>query len=289
MKDTIAVRNKIINLVTELPTLNERMKKIGFLKQKRQELDEELNIRLALTHVLMANDYRVRHLGPRFAYAIGDLKAVNTYTKRHSNRRLWQESKIITDTLDCLINKYNEVNELYASFEFKDENMIFEMPIKDAEIKRIGSYDARRTRGAGGLSFPGNHQGIDIFSLDSLDYSVIMGTPVSPAKEGFIYNVGYSESYGNMIIVWHDAMTTTLYAHLQNDEVFKRTKELFNNGDLFVTPDDIIGSVGRSGNIPTNGDPYDYPHLHFEIRKNGTPQDPLLSLNDEPHVRRYFH
>ena len=68
--------------------------------------------------------------------------------------------------------------------------------------------------------------------------------------------------YGRTIIIRHDSVYTTLYAHAQTLKVRK---------GMYVKKGAIIGSVGSSG-LATG------PHTHFEIRRNDKPANPLRYL-----------
>jgi murein DD-endopeptidase MepM/ murein hydrolase activator NlpD len=64
------------------------------------------------------------------------------------------------------------------------------------------------------------------------------------------------------VVIDHGGGLSSLYGHL--DTV------LVTSGDL-VTAAQVIGTVGSSGNATG-------PHLHFEIRRDGIAEDPLLDL-----------
>ncbi len=99
------------------------------------------------------------------------------------------------------------------------------------------------------------HQGIDISSPH--------GTPIKASNAGkVIYSDNGIRGYGNLIILRHSEEYVTVYAHNQVNLV----KE-----GAWVEKGEIIGKVGRTGR--TTG-----PHLHFEIRRNNKPLDPLLFL-----------
>ena len=79
-------------------------------------------------------------------------------------------------------------------------------------------------------------------------------------KAGVVIQAGYeNDGYGNTILIEHNQGMTTRYAHLSKIEVKEGDKV-----DLSTT----IGLVGISGH--TTG-----PHLHFEVRIFGLPQNPL--------------
>jgi len=99
------------------------------------------------------------------------------------------------------------------------------------------------------------HSGIDIAGQNL--------TPVHAANYGKIISTGYRGGYGNTIIISHGKYkginTSTLYAHL--DQIFVAENQIVKKGQ-------IIGLEGSTGTSTA-------PHLHFEVRKNGIPVNPL--------------
>jgi murein DD-endopeptidase MepM/ murein hydrolase activator NlpD len=95
------------------------------------------------------------------------------------------------------------------------------------------------------------HTGIDI--------AVVRGTPVKAVASGKVIYSGWVKGYGNTVILDHGNMITTLYGH--NDELVCRA-------GAYVKIGDVIAHSGNTGN--TTG-----PHLHFEIRKDGSPVNPI--------------
>lgn len=95
------------------------------------------------------------------------------------------------------------------------------------------------------------HSGIDI--------SGSAGSEVLAADSGTVAVATYSSSYGNYVTIYHSNGDYTLYAHMSSLAV---------TAGQNVTQGDVIGYVGSTG--WANG-----PHLHFEIRVNGSTVDPL--------------
>lgn len=96
------------------------------------------------------------------------------------------------------------------------------------------------------------HKGIDIAKN--------LGESVNAALDGKVISAGYNNGgYGNLIVIEHQNNMKTYYAHL--NEIY------VNVGDM-VKKDDIIGAVGSTGN--STG-----PHLHFELRVDNKPVDPI--------------
>ncbi len=95
----------------------------------------------------------------------------------------------------------------------------------------------------------------------AVDYGVPTGTPVKAAAAGTVVAVGSgsgSRSYGNNIEISHVDGFSTLYAHLNSSNV--RVGQKVAQGEV----------VAQSGNTGFSSG----PHLHFELRKNGSKVDP---------------
>lgn len=98
---------------------------------------------------------------------------------------------------------------------------------------------------------------------DGINIAAPFGTHVRSAENGLVaYEGSAIKSYGNLVLIKHANGWMTAYAHLNKINVKK--------GQM-IKKKDVIGDVGRSGFV-------EQPQLHFEIRKNGKPQDPLFYL-----------
>lgn len=97
---------------------------------------------------------------------------------------------------------------------------------------------------------------------DGLDFGADMGTPILAAADGVVVSAGERGGYGNAVLVDDGASLATLYAHQSTMAV--------GVGDP-VKRGQVIGYVGSTG-FSTG------PHLHFEVRVNGAPVDPMLYL-----------
>ena len=91
-----------------------------------------------------------------------------------------------------------------------------------------------------------------------MDFTAPTGTEVMATGNGTVEFVGWKQGYGNTVIVNHGFGYQTLYAHL--------SKQLCQEGQK-VSRGDIIAEVGSTGK--STG-----AHLHYEVRVQGSPQDP---------------
>jgi murein DD-endopeptidase MepM/ murein hydrolase activator NlpD len=103
-------------------------------------------------------------------------------------------------------------------------------------------------------------------SHDGIDLAAPAGTLVRTAGAGQVLFAGEQPGYGLLVIVEHAPGWVTLYAH--NRELRVHEGERVSEGQ-------VVATVGESGH--TTG-----PHLHFELRHNGLPIDPLLYLGQPP-------
>jgi murein DD-endopeptidase MepM/ murein hydrolase activator NlpD len=95
------------------------------------------------------------------------------------------------------------------------------------------------------------HEGIDI--------AVGQGTPVHAAAAGSIIYAGWMEGYGNLVVIDHGNGLSTAYGH--NSTLASSVGQTVSAGQVIA----YSGSTGHSTG----------PHVHFEVRVNGAPVDPL--------------
>jgi murein DD-endopeptidase MepM/ murein hydrolase activator NlpD len=102
-----------------------------------------------------------------------------------------------------------------------------------------------------GPRWGGFHPGIDI--------GVPEGTPIHAAAAGTVIYCGWEDGYGNLVVIDHHNGIATAYAHQSRIAV---------GCNQNVSQGDVIGYSGCTGFCTG-------PHLHFEVRVNGSPVDPI--------------
>jgi len=117
---------------------------------------------------------------------------------------------------------------------------------------RITSGMGTRTHPVGGIR--GRHTGVDLAARE--------GTPVAAAAAGTVVQTGEGEYLGKFVVVAHKDSYTSVYGHCS---------QVLATPGRTVKKGETIAKSGQTGR--TTG-----PHLHFEIRKKGVPQDPLKYL-----------
>ncbi|WP_352420469.1 M23 family metallopeptidase [Proteiniborus sp.] len=114
----------------------------------------------------------------------------------------------------------------------------FQMPTRGTLSSRFGKRWGRM------------HEGIDLAAR--------IGTPINAADGGTVTFAGKNGSYGYMVEINHGGGFTTRYAHCSKLYV-KKGDKVYKGQKIAA-----VGNTGRSTG----------PHLHFEVRKNGVPQNP---------------
>lgn len=98
---------------------------------------------------------------------------------------------------------------------------------------------------------------------DGINIAARAGDRVSVSKPGVvIFASNELENYGNLVLVKHDSKWVTAYSHL--DSLIVGVGQKLEAGEA-------LGRVGTSGNVAR-------PQLHFEVRRDGKPVDPLKVL-----------
>lgn len=108
-------------------------------------------------------------------------------------------------------------------------------------------FITRALSDAGGANHPG------------LDIAVAAGSYVRAAADGRVASAGEDAVYGNFVLLDHGDELQTMYGHA--------TEVFVNEGDV-VRRNEVIALSGSTGRSTA-------PHLHFEVRRDGEPVNPL--------------
>ena len=187
-----------------------------------------------------------------------------------------------------LVAAYAEVNKVVTAYnsqvsalnnelaDIQKEQAEIEAAIKKAQTSRTSASGAGAKVGTGQFIWPlpgcykissgygtrwGRlHAGIDIISASE----GVLGKPIVAADSGTVILSKYYSGYGNCIMIDDGNGYVTLYGHM-------RYLSSFGVGAT-VEKGAVIGYVGATGNVTG-------PHLHFEIRRNGSTTNPLNYYN----------
>jgi murein DD-endopeptidase MepM/ murein hydrolase activator NlpD len=135
-----------------------------------------------------------------------------------------------------------------------------------SQLRSAGPLPAGPVRhGASGFIWPVNGPVVSPFGMRwgrlhaGVDIAVPSGTPIRAAASGRVAIAGWVGGYGNYTCIQHSGVIATCYGHQSSIGVSVGTS---------VTQGQVIGSSGCTGHCLG-------PHVHFEVRINGTPVDPM--------------
>ena len=153
------------------------------------------------------------------------------------------------------LNKVNKIAERIEKTYSKNKEK-FILPLRGIISSRFGY---RRDPFFGDIRW---HNGIDIAAPE--------GTKIRAATGGEVVFSGKKHGYGNVVIIKDSHGIETIYAHNRENLVKVGEK---------VKPGDVIAKVGETGR--STG-----PHLHFEVRINNKPVDPMNYISPSMFAKR---
>lgn len=98
-----------------------------------------------------------------------------------------------------------------------------------------------------------------------LDIAASPGSPVYAPADGLVIYASYDDSYGKLVSIDHGYGVTTRFGH--NSQIYVHVGQRVSKWDVIAA----VGNTGRSTG----------PHLHYEVRINSVPVDPINFILDE--------
>ncbi len=197
---------------------------------------------------------------------LADLDAIKADLDALAATQLDLAEEVAAD-LAALAAKLDAVEETIAEFEEELDGLEAEQ----ARVEQLIEEEASREGEAPGIlvrPVPGAitspfgmrlHPILGYYRMHAgVDFRAGYGQEIKAGGSGRVILAGVRGGYGNTIIIDHGGGMTTLYAHQSSLNVSYNDQ---------VSAGEIIGYVGSTG-LSTG------PHLHFEVRINGTPVDP---------------
>jgi len=185
-----------------------------------------------------------------------------------------QQQRLVRDELlasrSRLAGARSSKRSALVATKAQEQNWVSEanaLAAADAQVRGqlAASQTADSTPSASGLIWPVNGPVTSPFGYRwgrlhaGIDIGVPYGTPIHAAAAGRVVIAGWVGGYGNYTCIDHGGGLATCYAHQSSFAV---------GVGVSVSQGQVIGYVGNTGH--SFG-----PHLHFEVRINGTPVDPL--------------
>ncbi|HEX9113331.1 MAG TPA: M23 family metallopeptidase, partial [Nitrospirota bacterium] len=182
-------------------------------------------------------------LGLQNLTALGEKKQEDALKEMHEELSQMKGAASRQETsLQALIEYFEDKRSMYASTPAG-------WPVRGWITSPYGN---RRSPFSGQLTF---HEGIDIAAQT--------GTPVTAPADGVVVKAGFGSGYGNMVEISHGYGIKTVFGH--NSRLNVKAGQRVRRGD-------VIAYVGDSGS--STG-----PHLHYEVRLNGLPVNPVKYIN----------
>jgi len=266
--------NDVINASTQFLIANpDLLSGESYYRRKLMDLELELNIRLALFHMVLARDYNIRGNTAVFGWINGNMKGVKLIKESTPPPEYRDLYNTLKKNVNSYYVSYGKARKQYKNTDFNELHLILHNPLRiGLVVKDVGLFGSARKNGKGVYY---EHKGIDLIAEE--------GTPVYPVQDGYVCYVGNNgNGHGNHIEIWHDSNVRSVYSHLKDDKVWRQISQRFQReGPFLVTTNERISSVGMSGNIPEGDPQYGYSHLHLEVKESGKPINPFLLLNDK--------
>jgi murein DD-endopeptidase MepM/ murein hydrolase activator NlpD len=209
-------------------------------------------IHVALTERVTATeriDYNVLYEETNTLYK-GEIKVktAGVYGKRQVTKEIVRENGTIVSTTEIASTV---VSEPSAQVNLKGTKSLSTLVGTGSFTSPMGHLEISSGYGSRG---GGRHTGVDLRNPK--------GTPIYAVDDGVVTYAGYRGSYGNIVKLSHGNGIETWYAHCDTMSV--------SIGDV-IKKGQQIATVGRTGRATGY-------HLHFEVRKNGVPQNPMNYL-----------
>lgn len=204
--------------------------------------------------------YEIEEYDNEIAFDVERIKSDEVY---EGNKRVSVKGE---NGIEHFVNRIDKING-----EVEEEKIVSKEVTKKPknQVLLVGTKERPAGVGTGSFMMPygGNitsrygqrgsrlHKGIDIVGPT--------GSKIYAADEGIVTYADYEEGgYGNIVKINHNNGYETFYAHC--NEIFVSSGDAVKKGDVIAT----VGNTGRSTGS----------HLHFEIRENGAPVNPLSCI-----------
>lgn len=241
---------------------------LASLQRKEQQKTQEVmsnNLQLMATRLgeLQAQVLQLDSLGDRLSNVAGinrDGSDKNKTVKpgqggpfiaaRVSYGELQQEIDRLTSLVEFKTDEMTMLESRLLERRVRERLLPTTQPVKGASVGSAFGYRSDPIAGVRAM-----HEGLD-FHAES-------GAPVVAAAAGVVLTAEYHPEFGNMIDIDHGEGLTSRYAHMARLDV--KPGRMVKRGERIG----LVGSTGRSTG----------PHLHFEVRMLGRPQNPTVLFN----------
>ena len=251
--------NQIQNLKNQLESNKKQIQtQSSELKRKRAEFDNTIKQTDALLKDVQSEQKKAENAAKELVAAQREVgNKINALMKQKKASQNRAQTKIVMD--GSKVTKSNTKNTK-AQAKTQNNNRVVQASYSGNAPKSL-SWPIN-----GKISVPYGSRVHPTFKTkifnSGIDIAAPSGTPVKASGAGEVLYQGWLRGFGQVVIIDHGGDLSTVYAHLSSTSV--REGSVVNTGT-------IIGRVGNSGTDSAYG-------LHFEVRKNGSAQNPLNFL-----------
>jgi murein DD-endopeptidase MepM/ murein hydrolase activator NlpD len=231
----------------------------NYLETNLQQAHNEMGSVLDLAADLSATDWVARiqlNLSPLSqdvrAAGVGGATPVEGWLVGDS--RIEELQELIDRALRVISVQRQSFDEIESAMDLNEDRVRHTPGLRPASAGHLSEFFGYRNH-----PFTGRrqfHKGIDI--------SAPTGTPVYATADGVVMTARVMGNFGNVIKVDHGYGYVSIYGHL--DEIHVRRGQRVSQGE-------VIGTIGNTGRSTAS-------HLHYEIRLQGRPVDPLDYFNE---------
>ena len=239
---------KIINYDTNLMQELDNQKQL-IERQKQEQEKKKQDLRLAKAkagqmQILMENNKMLQE----------NYSSKLTEEEKNLNEQIEQYKKEQAD----LESQINAAMNWSGNLAIQDKGGVMIWPVGVEGTYITSPYGYRLHPIQGVYKY---HSGIDIGNAG-------FGAPVLAASDGVVTYAGWMGGYGNCVMINNGSGIYTLYGHGQT--IYATLGQTVKQGDVIMA----VGSTGNSTG----------PHLHFEVRKDGSVVDPIPYLKGEANL-----
>ncbi len=252
----VVLQNENDGLRTELHNLDLRLSRAHDVVERLQGYEERLR---SLT--MVSDPARNLAIGP--VGTSDPLQPVESIRVSHLRRALLSEATV-DESVELMTSR---IEQLEVESQNAEEKAGALASFLEGQRSRLASTPSRRPSPGYVSSTFGMR--VDPFTglpqfHSGTDFAANVGAPVSATADGVVIVAGSFGAFGNTVQIDHGHGLTTVYGHLNRVDV--RPGDEVRRGDR-------VGGVGNTGR--STG-----PHLHYEVRLNGIPQDPSRFILD---------
>lgn len=227
-----------MSLIDKYPSYNKKSKHI------KRGLKDTYSIRSSSP--ILSNVINILILTLMFILILNCLNLIRNYNNINDYKRQLAAQEREESVRSIQASTLSSLNKNEESGKNDSKALPYIMPCKGTITSKFGGRTLSISRGKSEF-----HYGLDISNSS--------GTEIKASGDGVVEFSGWQNGYGNVVIIKHNETYATVYGH--NQKLLVRKGDTVKRGQTIS----LMGSTGRSTG----------PHVHFEIRVNNKPVNPL--------------